>query len=82
MQLASTVDQKVLRLFEHLERMDEYRLIRIVLMADINGRRVRNRPRLGSMNGAKGSLGCRGTTVEAAGQCLKDTNEWRTLVHL
>ena len=39
-ELASTEDQRVLRWFGHVERMDEYRMARRVLMADVCGGRV------------------------------------------
>ena len=35
--LASRADQKVLRRFGHVERMDEYRMARKVLMAEVSG---------------------------------------------
>ena len=62
--------------------MDEYRMARRVLMADVSGGRVRGRPRLGWMDGVKVELGYRGMTVEAAQQCAKDWKEWRALVHM
>ena len=34
-ELASRADQRVLRWFGHVERMDEYRMARRVLMADV-----------------------------------------------
>ena len=46
MELASRADQIVLRCFGHVQRMDEYRMARRVLMADVSGGRVRGRPRL------------------------------------
>ena len=46
-ELASRADQRVLRWFAHVERMDQYRMDRTVLMADVSGKRVRGRPRLG-----------------------------------
>ena len=46
-ELASRADQRVFRWFGHVERMDEYRMARRVLMAEISGERVRGRPRLG-----------------------------------
>ena len=70
--LASRVDQRVLRWFEHVERMDVYRMATRVLMAEVNGGRVRGRPRSGWMDGV---------TVEAARRCAKDRKEWRALVH-
>ena len=49
--LASGADQRVLRWFGHVERMDKYRMARRVLMAEVSGGRVRVRPRLGWMDG-------------------------------
>ena len=46
-ELASVADQRVLRWFGHVERLDEYRMARRVLMAEVSGGRVRRRPRLG-----------------------------------
>ena len=45
-ELASGADQRVLRWFEHVEGMDDYRVARRVLMAEVSGGRVRGRPRL------------------------------------
>ena len=67
-ELASRADQRVLRWFGHVERMDEYRLARRVLMAKVSGGRVRGRPRLGWMGGVKVALSNRGMIVEAARQ--------------
>ena len=82
MELASRADQRVLRWFGHLERMNEYRMARRVLMAEVSGGRVRARPRLGWMDGVKVALGNRGMTVEAARQCAKDRKACRALVHM
>ena len=65
-ELASRADQKVLRWFWYVERMDDYRLASRVLMAEVSGGRVRGRPRLCWMDGVKVALGNRGMTVEAA----------------
>ena len=46
-ELASRADQRVLRWFGRVESMDEYRMARRVLMAEVNGGRVRGRPSLG-----------------------------------
>ena len=43
--------------------MDEYRITRRLLMADVSGGRVRGRPRLGWMDGVKVALGSRGMNV-------------------
>ena len=83
-ELASRVEQSrdVLRWFGHVERMDEYRMARRVLMAEVSGGRVQGKQRIGWMDGVKVALGNRGMTVEAARQCTKDRKEWRALVHM
>ena len=45
MELASRADQRVLRWFGYVERMDDYHMARRVLMAEVSGERVRGRPR-------------------------------------
>ena len=81
-ELAGRADQRVLRLFGHVERMDEYCMARRVLMSEVSGSRVRGRPKSGWMDGVKVALGNRGMTVEVARQCAKDRKEWRALVHM
>ena len=81
-ELTSRADQRVLRWFGHVERMDEYRMARSLLMAEVSGGRVRRRPRLRWMDDVKVALGNRGMTVEAARQCAKDQKEWSALVHM
>ena len=65
-ELASRADQRVLRWFGHVERMNEYRMARRVLMAEVSGGWELGRPRLGWMDGVKVAVGNRGITVEAA----------------
>ena len=64
-----------------MERMDEYRMGRRVLMAEESAGRVQWRPRLGWIDGVKVALDNKGMTAEAARQCSKDRKEWRALVH-
>ena len=59
-ELASRADQRVLRWFGHVERMDEYCMTRRVLMAEVSMGWVRGRLRLGWMDGVKMALGNRG----------------------
>ena len=68
-----------MRWFEHVERINEYRMARRVLMADVSGGRVRRGQWLGSMDGVKVVMGNRGMTVEIARQCAKYHKEWRAL---
>ena len=65
-----------------MERLDESRMARRVLMAEVSGGRVRGRPRLGWIDGVKVALGNRGVTVEAARQSAKDRKVWRALVYM
>ena len=81
-ELESRADQRVLRSFGHVERMDDYRMARRVLMGEVSGGRVRGRQRLGWMDGVKVALGNRGMRVKAARQCAKDRKAWRALVHM
>ena len=52
-----------------------------VLMVEVSGGRVRERPRLGWVDAVKVGLGNRGMTVTVACQCAKDRKEWRALVY-
>ena len=69
-------------ILQHVEGINDYRITRRVLMAEVSGGRVRGRPRLGWMDGVRVALGNRGMTVEAARQCAKDRSAWRALVHM
>ena len=53
----SRADQRVFRLFRHVERMDGYRMAKRVLRGDVSGGRVRTRLRLGWMDGVKVAMG-------------------------
>ena len=83
-ELASRADQRVLRWFGNVERMDDYHMARRVLTAEVSGGRARGRQRLGWKDGVKVALGNRAMTVEAAQQCAssEDRKEWRALVHM
>ena len=63
-----------------MERTNQYRMDRRVLMAEVSRGRVRGRPRLGWMDGVK--VGNGGMTVEAERQCAKDRKAWRALIHM
>ena len=82
MELENRVDQRVLSWFGHVERMDEYRMAKRVLMAEVSGGWVLGRPRLDSMDSVKVAFFNRGMAVEAGRQYAKDSIEWRVLVHM
>ena len=48
----------------HVDRIDEYRMTRRVLMAEVSGGRVRRRPRLDWMDGVMVALFNKGMTME------------------
>ena len=77
MELANRADQRVLRWFGHVERIDEYRTARNVLMVEVGGGRVRGRLRLGWMDVVKVVLGYR--RDDSGGSNMK---EWRAMVHM
>ena len=81
-ELASRADQRVLRWFGHVERVDDYCMARRVLMAEVSGGRVQGKLKLRWIYGMKVALGNRLMTVDAARQCAKDRKEWRALVHM
>ena len=62
-ELASRADQRVLRRLGHVEKMDEYRMVRRVLMAEVSGGWVRGRPWLCWMDGVKVAFCNRGMPV-------------------
>ena len=66
---------RVLRWFGHVERMDEYRMARRVLMAEVSVGLVRGRPRLGWMDGVKVALGNRGVTIDGGCEAMRERPE-------
>ena len=66
-ELASIADQRVLRWFGHVERMDDYRMARRMLMAEVSKGRVRGRLRLGWMDGVKVVVGKQPESMESPG---------------
>ena len=52
-ELTSRADQRLLRWIGNVERIDDYRMARRVLMVKVSGGRVRGRLRLGWMDGVK-----------------------------
>ena len=49
--LSGRVDQCVLQWFGHVERMDDERMAKKVMICNVEGNRCRGRPRLGWMDG-------------------------------
>ena len=81
-ELAKRADQRVSRWFGHVERMDESRMARRVLMTEVSGGRVRGKPRLGRISLVKVALGNKGMKVDAGQPRTKDKTERRALLYM
>ena len=57
MELASRADQRVLRWFGHVERMDEHHMVRRVLMAEVSRGRDRRVTEVRLVGWCEGGLG-------------------------
>ena len=80
-ELTSRADQRVLRWFGHVERMDEYRMARRVLMAEVSGGGTREtEARLDEW--CEGGLRQQRNDGEGCATMAKDRKEWRALVHM
>ena len=62
--LRDRVDACILRWFGHMMRLDETKLGKKVLKAEVRGRRPRGRPKFRWMDGVKQALGRRDISVE------------------
>ncbi len=80
-ELAERAEQRVLRWFEHVERMEEERLVKKVTRSDVRGVRPRGRPRMGWLDSVKRALGARRMSVEQGRVLVRDRNEWRAIVN-
>jgi hypothetical protein len=58
------MDRNVLRLYGHLERMEEERIVKRVYIAKDEGSRVRGRPKMRGMDCVKASVEIKGMNVE------------------
>jgi len=79
-EMTGRVDERVLRWFGHMERMDDARLTKKVMNSRMSGNRPRGRPRYGWMDGVKRALSDRGMNVDDARICARDRHEWRAIV--
>ena len=78
--LADRVDQRVLRWYGHMERMNEERLTKRVWRAEVDGVRPRGRPKMRWMDGVKRALDARGMSVEDGRVKARDRSGWRVIV--
>ena len=76
-ELAARVDENVLRWFDHVERMDDERLLKKVMNAKVDGRSARG---FGWMDGVKRALNDRKMDIREASERSRNRNEWRMIV--
>ena len=81
LELSNRAEQKGLRWFGHVERMDEDRMVKRISGSGVRGGRPRGRPRFGWMEGVKRSLESRGVSVEQGRVRARDRKEWRKFVN-
>ena len=74
-ELAAKVDMNVLRCFSHLERMDNERLLKMVMNVKVDGRSARGRPRFGWMDGVKRALNDRRMDMREASKRARNRND-------
>ena len=79
-QLPGRVDQCVLRWFGHVERMDEERMAKKVMISNVEGNTCKGRPRLGWMDGVRMALGKRGMSMEHGKLNTLDGRRWELIV--
>ena len=79
--LDQKVEQRVLRWFGHMERMNEERLVKQVFLSSVEGRSLRGRPRMGWLDGVKIAVGERGLSLEQARTSALDRSAWTVIVN-
>ena len=80
-ELSVKAEKKVLNWFGHMERMDEERMVKRIAGSNVEGARLRGRPRLGWMNNVKRALNARDMSVDEARMAVRDRSAWREIVN-
>ncbi len=80
-EFAERAEQRVLRWFGHVERMEEERLVKRVIRSNVRDVRPRGRPQMGWLDSVKRALGARGISVEQGRVLVRDRNEWKAIVN-
>ena len=81
LELSKRAEQRGLRWFGHVERMDEGRMVKRITRSRARGVVGRGRPRRGWGEGVRNSLRERGLTVEEGKERARDRKEWRKFVN-
>ena len=80
LELSNRAEQRGLRWFGHMERMDDERMVRRVMKSEVEGRGVRGRPKMGWREGIRNSLQARGRSEEEGRVLARDRREWKKFV--
>ena len=80
-ELSSRADMAVLRWFGHMERMEDERMTKRVMVAEVRGVRARGRPRLGWKDGVRRALDVRGMALAQGEMVARNRTEWREVVN-
>ena len=81
LELSKRAEQRGLRWFGHVERMDEGRMVKRITGSGVRGVGGRGRPRMGWGEGVRKSLRERGLSVEEGRVRARDRKEWRKFVN-
>ena len=80
LELSNRAEQRGLRWFGHMERMNDERMAKRVMKSEVEGRGVRGRPRMGWREGIRNSLQARGRSEEEGRVLARDRREWKRFV--
>ena len=80
LKLSTRAEQKSLNWFGHMERMKDERMAKRVMESEVEGRRVRGRPRMGWSEGVKNSLDAIGVPEEERRVLANDRIKWKKVV--
>lgn len=80
-ELSVRAEKKVLNWFGHMERMDEERMVKRIVGSNVEGTRLRGRPRLGWMSNVRRALDARGMSVDEGRMAVRDRSAWREIVN-
>ena len=81
LELSKRAEQRGLRWFGHVERMDEGRMVKRITRSRARGVGGRGRPRMGWGEGVRRSLSKRGLSEEQGRVRARDRKEWRKFVN-
>ena len=79
--VAGWAEQRVLRWFEHMKRIENDRLVERITGSDVRGVKLRGRPQMGWMDDVKRALNERPMFMKQGRMIVHDRGEWRAAVN-